>query len=120
MDNLDSIKQNLSSELRRGTLLLIVLGALDQAQYGYSLIQHLDALGIKIEQNTLYPLLRRLEKQGLVDSEWMVGESRPRRYYKINENGRMIRKHLLQEWTSIHQILIKQDQRLEENHEGLD
>lgn len=120
MENLEIIKQNLSSELRRGTLLLIVLGALDEAQYGYSLIQHLDTLGLKIEQNTLYPLLRRLEKQGLVDSEWMVGESRPRRYYKINENGRMIRTHLLQEWTSIHEILIKQGQGMEENHEKLD
>lgn len=120
MDNLDAIKQNLSSELRRGSLLLIVLGALNEAQYGYSLIQHLDVLGINIEQNTLYPLLRRLEKQGLVDSEWMVGESRPRRYYKINENGRTMRTQLLQEWTKIHQILVKQDQELEANHEKLD
>jgi DNA-binding PadR family transcriptional regulator len=120
MENLESLKQNLSSELRRGTLLLMVLSALREAQYGYSLIQHLADIGMKVEQNTLYPLLRRLEKQGLVDSEWVVGESRPRRYYKINESGIEIRAHLLLEWENINQILIKQDQGLEEKNEKLD
>lgn len=120
MENLESLKQNLTSELRRGTLLLMVLGALEEPQYGYSLIQHLDSIGMKVEQNTLYPLLRRLEKQGLVDSEWMVGESRPRRYYQINENGIAIRSHLIQEWEGINQILIKQDQSLEVDYEKLD
>lgn len=108
MENLETIKQNLSSELRRGTLLLMVLSALNEPQYGYSLIQHLDSIGMKVDQNTLYPLLRRLEKQSLVDSEWVVGESRPRRYYQINQNGIEIRSHLLVEWESINQILIKQ------------
>jgi DNA-binding PadR family transcriptional regulator len=120
MENLESLKQNLSSELRRGTLLLMVLSSLNEPQYGYSLIQRLADIGMKVEQNTLYPLLRRLEKQGLVDSEWMVGESRPRRYYRINQNGITIRSHLLKEWENINQILIRQDQGLEEDHEKLD
>lgn len=120
MENLESIKQNLSSELRRGTLLLMVLSALNEPQYGYSLIQHLDGIGMKVDQNTLYPLLRRMEKQGLVDSEWVVGNSRPRRYYRINQNGMAIRSHLLKEWESINQILIQQDQGLEKKNEKLD
>ncbi len=120
MENLESIKQNLSSELRRGTLLLMVLSALHEPQYGYSLIQYLDGIGMKVDQNTLYPLLRRLEKQELVDSEWVVGDSRPRRYYNINQNGSIIRSHLLKEWGNINQILIAQDQRLEKKNEKMD
>jgi DNA-binding PadR family transcriptional regulator len=120
MDTTKSLEQNLTSELRRGTLLLMVLGALKEPQYGYSLIQHLDAIGMKVDQNTLYPLLRRLEKQGLVDSEWQVGQSRPRRYYRINDKGIKIRAHLLDEWDHINQILIRQNPGLEENHEKLD
>ena len=120
MENLESIKQNLSSELRRGTLLLMVLSALNERRYGYSLIQHLDEIGMTVDQNTLYPLLRRMEKQGLVDSEWVVGESRPRRYYKINVQGKEIRTHLLSEWESINQILIAQDQGLEKKNEKMD
>ncbi len=85
-------------ELRRGIVVLAVLSQMDTARYGYSLIQRLAELGLEIEEGTLYPLLRRLEKQGLLKSEWEVGESRPRKYYRISEQGREVLDILRTEW----------------------
>ena len=70
-------------ELRRGILVLATLSQLDEAKYGYSLMQELADQGLEIEQGTLYPLLRRLEYQELLESEWNVEGSRPRRYYHL-------------------------------------
>ncbi|WP_283152549.1 PadR family transcriptional regulator [Guptibacillus hwajinpoensis] len=86
------------TELRRGTLTLAVLSQLRSPQYGYSLVQSLDKSGISIEQSTLYPLLRRLEKQELVTSSWDTTESRPRKYYVLSEYGREIFEQLKVEW----------------------
>lgn len=85
-------------ELRRGIVVLAVLSQMETAQYGYSLIQRLTERGLEIEEGTLYPLLRRLEEQGLLVSEWEVGESRPRKYYRISPLGREILTMLTQEW----------------------
>jgi DNA-binding PadR family transcriptional regulator len=71
---------------------------MDTARYGYSLIQRLAEQGMDIEEGTLYPLLRRLEKQGLLESEWEVGESRPRKYYRISPAGREVLTTLIAEW----------------------
>jgi DNA-binding PadR family transcriptional regulator len=101
MSEIDKILQNFQQEMKRGILVLAVLSQLDEAQYGYSLIQALTNLSMPIEQNTLYPLLRRLEKQGLLDSLWQVEENRPRRYYKISDLGIEVRKVLLEEWNSL-------------------
>ncbi len=79
--------QNLALELRRGTLVLTVLSQLEEQQYGYSLKQRLADQGVDIDQGTLYPLLRRLEKQGLLTIEWSLTESRPRRYSVPNAAG---------------------------------
>lgn len=97
--------ENLTSELRRGTLVLTVLSQLDRKQYGYSLSQSLAEQGIEIDQSTLYPLLRRLEKQGLLESEWSVEESRPRRYYILSQTGQEILKTLKQEWFTLSDAL---------------
>jgi len=97
--------QNLTNELRRGTLVLTVLSQLDEKQYGYSLRQLLADRGLDIDQGTLYPLLRRLEKQGLLDSEWLVEGSRPRRYYVLNEAGRETLQTLKQEWYALADVL---------------
>jgi PadR family transcriptional regulator PadR len=97
--------ENLTSELRRGTLVLTVLCQLDQKQYGYSLSQSLAERGVEIDQSTLYPLLRRLEKQGLLASEWSVEESRPRRYYVLSETGRGVLEALKQEWFALSDAL---------------
>ena len=89
---------SLTTELRRGTLTLAVLSQLRTPQYGYSLVQRLEENGIKIDQSTLYPLLRRLEKQELVTSTWETTESRPRRYYVLSSYGVEIFVKLKEEW----------------------
>ncbi len=97
----ESIVSNLTQELKRGTLVIAVLMCTDEPGYGYALIKRLQSRGFDIEQNTLYPLLRRLEKQGLLQSSWNTEESRPRRYYKISPQGRTTRKALLEEWKNL-------------------
>ena len=92
---------SLVSELRRGTLVLCVLSQLRNQQYGYSLQQSLVENGLDIEQGTLYPLLRRLEEQGLLDSEWSVTTSRPRKYYIINAEGQRVLASLAEAWQHI-------------------
>jgi DNA-binding PadR family transcriptional regulator len=89
---------SLTTELRRGSLTLAVLSQLDAPQYGYSLVQSLEQSGIVIEQSTLYPLLRRLEKQELVTSHWDTTESRPRKYYVLSDFGKEIFIALKEEW----------------------
>lgn len=107
--------ENLISELRRGTLVLTVLSQLDRKQYGYSLSQSLAERGVEIDQSTLYPLLRRLEKQGLLESEWSVEGSRPRRYYVLSQLGQETLKTLKQEWftlsDALDQLLRKEEQK---------
>lgn len=90
--------QSFITELRRGTLTLAVLGSLKKPHYGYELLEILQEKGVDIEANTLYPLLRRLEKQGLLLSEWDTGESRPRKYYSLNGQGGNALAELLCEW----------------------
>ncbi|MDD3141547.1 MAG: PadR family transcriptional regulator [Lachnospiraceae bacterium] len=91
----------LTLELRRGTLVLSVLNQLNNAQYGYSLVQMLEEKGITIDPSTLYPLLRRLEKQGLLTSKWDMGESKPRKYYSRTEYGDEVYKKLKGQWSII-------------------
>lgn len=95
---MSSLLNSLTTELRRGTLTLAVLSQLQNPQYGYSLVQLLEGSGIAIDQSTLYPLLRRLEKQELVSSSWDTSESRPRKYYVLSEYGLEIFLQLKKEW----------------------
>jgi len=90
--------QSFITELRRGSLTLAVLGCLKQSHYGYALLQTMQEKNIAIEANTLYPLLRRLESQGLLVSDWDTSESRPRKYYIISEKGKMVYRELIVEW----------------------
>lgn len=96
--------EKLTQELRRGTIVLCVLSELQKPQYGYSLIQNLSKKGMDVEQNTLYPLLRRLEKQQLLKSDWDVNDSRPRRYYVISEKGKRVLQALTSYWKQ--QVLV--------------
>jgi len=91
----------LTLELRRGVITLAVLSQLDEEQYGYSLIQRLGKQGLQVEQGTLYPLLRRLEEKGLLQSDWRVEESRPRRYYRISPAGKKLLPLLKAEWDAL-------------------
>ncbi|HLR65580.1 MAG TPA: PadR family transcriptional regulator [Virgibacillus sp.] len=95
---MSTLLNTLATELRRGTLTLAVLSQLGTPQYGYSLVQLLEKSGINIDQSTLYPLLRRLEKQELVTSSWDTSESRPRKYYVLSEYGLEIFLQLKKEW----------------------
>lgn len=98
--NCDEIVSGLILELRRGTLILLVLNQLKEPKYGYHLVKELQDHGIPIEANTLYPLMRRLESQGLLKSEWDTGEAKPRKYYVITENGREVLQRARENWFS--------------------
>lgn len=103
MDEIDltSLNDKLTQELRRGVLVLAALSQLRQPRYGYSLIDELSHLGLQIDQGTLYPLLRRLEEQGLLESSWNVEGTRPRRYYALNPAGAQLLARLSQEWQQL-------------------
>jgi len=86
--------------MRRGSLVLAVLSMLPEKKYGYELLKKMNELEFNLSQDTLYPLLRRLDEQNLIDSEWIVDTTRPRKYYIINENGRSLLIDLTKEWKS--------------------
>lgn len=100
-----TISENLTQELRRGLITLAVLSQLDEDQYGYSLMKGLADRGMEIDQGTLYPLLRRLEERGLLQSEWKVDGSRPRRYYVLSTAGRELLPVLKAEWKVLVQVI---------------
>jgi PadR family transcriptional regulator PadR len=81
--------------------MLAVLSQLGRKQYGYALLKLLSDHGLEVDQGTLYPLLRRLEAQGLLQSSWSVDETRPRRYYIISSEGRKLLPRLRNEWESM-------------------
>lgn len=101
--NHDEIVSGLILELRRGTLILLVLNQLQKPMYGYYLVKELQDHGIPIEANTLYPLMRRLESQGLLKSEWETGEAKPRKYYSITEDGRIVLQKTRESWNKFSQ-----------------
>ena len=97
----DALLENLRLELRRGCLVLADLAQLRSEQYGYTLRKALEAHGMAIDEGTLYPLLRRLESQGLLSSEWREEDKRNKRFYKISRDGKLVLKQLLAEWQGI-------------------
>lgn len=99
--DLAALEEKLGLELRRGVVVLAALSRLDTPQYGYSLQQQLAERGLEIEQGTLYPLLRRLDEQGLLESEWIVEGSRPRKYYRASAAGKQILATLARQWNDI-------------------
>jgi PadR family transcriptional regulator PadR len=93
--------ETLRLELRRGCLVLAVLAELRTERYGYTLRKALADGGLDIDEGTLYPLLRRLESQGLLVSEWREEEKRNKRFYRLSEMGEQILQQLLEEWQRI-------------------
>ena len=85
-------------ELRRGTVVLACLSVLRTPGYGYALLEQLDAAGFEVQGNTLYPLLRRLESQGLLESDWNTEESRPRKFYRTTTRGDAVARDLRADW----------------------
>lgn len=107
MEN-DELVQNMLLELRRGTLSIAVLSQLSKEEYGYSLLKALSDRGLEVDQSTLYPLLRRLESQGLLQSDWrIVDEARPRRYYVISAQGKAVLTKLKREWSAMTATMTK-------------
>lgn len=98
---------NLRLELRRGLLIVAVLAQLRREHYGYTLRKDLASLGIEIDEGTLYPLLRRLESQRLLESEWREENNRQKRFYKLSRDGRQILKLLLTELDKINASLTR-------------
>ena len=100
-NNDNNVFENLRLELRRGSLILAVLAQLRSEQYGYTLRKALAERGMAIDESTLYPLLRRLETQGLLVSEWREEDKRNKRFYVLSTQGERVLEQLLTEWKSI-------------------
>jgi PadR family transcriptional regulator len=111
----EGLFENLRLELRRGCLVVAVLAALQSEQYGYTLRKALAENGMEIDEGTLYPLLRRLESQGLLASQWREEDKRNKRFYRLSAEGKRILKLLLAEWQGIDSSL---DQILKEQRRG--
>ena len=103
----DDVLSGHLQELRRGTVVMAALATLARPTYGYALLEVLDEAGFSADGNTLYPLLRRLEKQGLLTSEWNTDESRPRKFYSATDEGRAVLATLLDEWERLHTSIEK-------------
>ena len=103
--NNEQTLDNLILEMRRGVIVLAVLSQCSQEQYGYSLMKSLSEKGFEIDQGTLYPLLRRLETQGLLSSSWRLEDNRQRRYYAISPEGQKMLPRLVEEWHSLVQTM---------------
>jgi PadR family transcriptional regulator PadR len=101
----EDLFESLRLELRRGCLIVAVLAQLRVEHYGYTLRKALAEKGIAMDEGTLYPLLRRLESQGLLVSEWREEEKRNKRFYRLSSDGKLILKQLLAEWKSINAAL---------------
>ena len=105
--------ENLRLELRRGSLVLAVLVTLRSERYGYTLRKALSENGLEVDENTLYPLLRRLETQGLLVSEWREENKRNKRFYRLSPDGEQMLLRLLAEWQTIHAAV---EEILKEDH----
>lgn len=119
MYSIDELLNSLTVELKRGVLVLVVLSQLHKPEYGYSLVQKLEDKNMPIEAGTLYPLLRRLEKQKLLNSKWDTSESRPRKFYLLSNEGEEVYKSLKNEWRSLGKqidYLLKEDEDIDETH----
>ncbi len=98
MEKMNEVMAGLTLELRRGTIILSVLSQLNEPKYGYSLVQSLEEKNVILDPSTLYPLLRRLEKQGILKSEWETTGTKPRKYYILTDFGKEVYEKLCGQW----------------------
>lgn len=103
----ENLFESLRLELRRGSLTLAVLAQLREEHYGYTLRKDLAGRGLEIDESTLYPLLRRLETQGLLMSQWREEDKRNKRFYRLSAEGEQILARLLEEWHSINNSITR-------------
>lgn len=104
MEELEALDTHLQ-EVRRGTVVLACLQLLQRADYGYKLLENLAGRGFSVDGNTLYPLLRRLEKQGFLSSDWNTDEARPRKFYQTSAAGMLLTEKLTDEWRALSSAL---------------
>ena len=113
MDDIDALFQNQVLEFRRGSIVIAIIGILSKEKhYGYSLLKLLESYELPVDGGTLYPLLRRLEKQGVLNSEWQVAENRPRKYYGLTNTGAFLYEKLTAEWKQMNikvNTILKED-----------
>ena len=102
---MDNELGSIETEMKRGFLQLLVLVVLEKDAYGYAMVRAFRDLGYEVEENTLYPLLRRLEKRGLILGKWEIGGERPRKFYAVTAAGRDMRAGLLQIWKKQDEIV---------------
>lgn len=107
MGEMNEIIASLTQELRRGTIVLSVLSQLNSPQYGYTLVKSMEEKGVAVDTNTLYPLLRRLEKQEILVSEWETDGAKPRKYYRRTEFGNAVYLRLLEQWREMTECMHK-------------
>ena len=100
-EDMQSVVKGMQQELRRGAIALCVMSQLASPQYGYALVERLEPSGMPVEPGTLYPLLRRLEKQGLLVSEWETAGPKPRKYYAMSRDGRRVFDLLRKDWADM-------------------
>ncbi|MBX3565502.1 MAG: PadR family transcriptional regulator [Sphingomonas sp.] len=103
----EDLFEKMRVELRRGSLVLAVLVALREERYGYTLRQSLEQAGLPIDESALYPLLRRLETQGLLTSEWREEAKRNKRFYRLSADGTRVLAQLLGEWNAISESILR-------------
>jgi DNA-binding PadR family transcriptional regulator len=111
----DGAFDSLELELRRGVVVLAALSQLREFRYGYELRQALAEHGLPVEEGTLYPLLRRLESQGVLHSEWRTGKGQPRRYYQLSPRGAQLYERLTTSWRELNDAM----QRLQKGNGAL-
>ncbi|HAX73366.1 MAG TPA: PadR family transcriptional regulator [Firmicutes bacterium] len=104
-NNETALLESLTLELRRGTIVLSVLSQLKTPKYGYLLVTELQDKGMKVDANTLYPLLRRLEKQEILTSSWDTEGTKPRKYYEMSELGKNLFTSLCDIWLEINETM---------------
>ena len=92
-------------EMNRGFIQLLALVLLETPCYGYQIVREFESIGYHVEENSLYPLLRRLESKGILVSSWQIEENKPRKYYVISEEGKKLRGKLLDIWQNQHRVL---------------
>lgn len=98
---MSSLETRMEAELRRGTVQLVTLTLLEVPRYGYDLVRLLAGAGFEVEEGTLYPILRRLEQQGVLESTWNTEGSRPRKYYRLSDGGRQHKEDLVAAWQRV-------------------
>ena len=116
-EDIQSVVRGMNQELRRGAIMLCVLSQLKSPRYGYALVESLEQSGVTIEAGTLYPLLRRLEKQGVLISEWETTGPKPRKYYLMSETGKQVFGMLCKDWADMQSTINTMIQEGESNEQ---